>query len=229
MSASGMVALAQAERAANVGIGACHHRDRFGLECLVLEQAINGHRDASLRIDVATRRSHQAMCDPGRVQASTAKSSPCQVSLSHGYRRYDSCPSISFVSYVRQMRLCLWRCGISRAERNGGMLMFKFVISAALAAVLLLCRMLPSARRRTHGRTSPGNSTSMCCRCRGRRRSARPPRSARRQRSRRCNAARGRIRSSCTGCGRNTTRAFRNIARCRRRGSTAASSRRCSI
>ena len=31
------------------------------------------------------------------------------------------------------------------------------------------------------------------------------------------------IRSSCTGCGRNTRRAFRNSARCRRRGSTTPS------
>jgi hypothetical protein len=48
-------------------------------------------------------------------------------------------------------------------------------------------------------------------------------------RARPCNAARGPIRSSCTACGRNTTRDFRNIARSRRRDSTAASFLRCSI
>ena len=41
-------------------------------------------------------------------------------------------------------------------------------------------------------------------------------------------ALRGAIRSSCTGCGRNTAGAFPNSARCRHRGSTAISSRRCS-
>ncbi len=61
-------------------------------------------------------------------------------------------------------------------------------------------------------RTSPGNSISMCCRCRGRRRSA-PRRPTPAVVRRRRNAARGRIRSSCTGCGRNTTGAFRNTAR----------------
>ena len=37
------------------------------------------------------------------------------------------------------------------------------------------------------------------------------------------NAGRGRFPSSCTGCGRNMSAAFRNSARCRRRGSTATS------
>jgi len=42
-------------------------------------------------------------------------------------------------------------------------------------------------------------------------------------------AARGLIRSSCTGCGRNTNGDFRNIACSRRRGFTTASWNRCSI
>ena len=72
-------------------------------------------------------------------------------------------------------------------------------------------------RRRTAGKASRDNSTSTFWRCRGRRRSARPPPNA--AGSRAINAARGRSPSSCTACGRSTTRAFRNTASARRRSS----------
>jgi hypothetical protein len=45
----------------------------------------------------------------------------------------------------------------------------------------------------------------------------------------RCNAERGRIHLSSTGCGRNTTKDFQNIAKSRRRDCTAASFLPCSI
>ena len=74
----------------------------------------------------------------------------------------------------------------------------------------------------TSGRTRPASSTSMCWRCPGRRPIARRRGRATRAAKTACNAAAGPLPSSCTGCGRNTRRAFRHIARCRRRNSTAA-------
>jgi hypothetical protein len=38
-----MIAIAQTESEAHLGIGACHHRDRFRLERFVFEQAVDGH------------------------------------------------------------------------------------------------------------------------------------------------------------------------------------------
>src|SRR5580692_7686086 len=53
------IAVAQAERAADVGISAGHDADRFRLERLVAEQAVDGHRSALITVtdpDKAGRR-----------------------------------------------------------------------------------------------------------------------------------------------------------------------------
>ena len=83
--------------------------------------------------------------------------------------------------------------------------------------------------RRMRGRMHPANSISMYSRFLGRHRFVRQPASVTASGDPRCNVGRGLIRSLSMAFGHNTIGAFRNSARCRPHGSTAALFPPCSI
>ena len=130
----------------------------------------------------------------------------------------------SYLFVLEMFRACLlgFRGWSEVWGRCHGSVCSGFVAGFCISFGLLVVAALTGVAARTGVGAGPpaetrrANSTITCCRCHGRRPSARRRRSAAMGGARRPNAAGGRFPSWCTGCGRNMSTAFPNIASGRR-------------
>jgi len=97
------------------------------------------------------------------------------------------------------------------------MVMSKLVISVFSVVAAVLTTAISALTLRASAEMNAANSISTFCRCPGRRPSVRPLPSGTFHAVRRRNAVDDRIHSWCMACGRNTKRAFQNIAKSQHR------------